>query len=140
MNWKLTGLLSLFGLGMGIATVFVIPSKVEPLFWLVIFLICAYAIAKQSPGKHFLHGLVLGLANSVWITASHILFIDRYLAGHAREAAMMSTMPMYDEPKLMMAITGPIVGFVSGLILGLFAFVAGKIVKPPQSSITTTAP
>jgi hypothetical protein len=140
MKWKLIGLLSLFGLAMGIATVFVIPSNVEPLFWLVIFVICAYAIAKQSSGKHFIHGLLLGLANSVWITASHILLFDRYLAGHAREAAMMSTMPMHDAPKLMMAITGPIVGFLSGLILGLFAFVAGKIVKPPQSNTTTSVP
>lgn len=137
MNWKLIGLLSLFGLAMGIATVFVIPSNVEPLVWLVIFLICAYVIAKRSPGKHFVHGLLLGLANSVWITASHILLFDRYLAGHAREAAMMNTMPMHDAPKLMMAITGPIVGFLSGVILGLFAFVAGKIVKPSQSGATT---
>jgi hypothetical protein len=49
MNWKLIFQLSLFGLAMGIATVFVIPSNIEPAFWLVIFLICAYLIAKQSP-------------------------------------------------------------------------------------------
>ena len=82
MNWKLIGMLSLFGLAMGIATIFVIPSNVEPLVWLVIFLICAYVIAKQSPGKHFLHGLLLGLANSVWITAAHILLFEQYIASH----------------------------------------------------------
>ena len=61
---------------MGIATVFVIPSKFEPAFWLVIFLICAYLIAKRGPAKFFLHGLPLGLANSVWITAVHVLLFD----------------------------------------------------------------
>lgn len=49
MNWPLILKLSLFGLVMGIATVFVIPSRVEPLFWLGIFVVCAYVIAKQCP-------------------------------------------------------------------------------------------
>lgn len=138
MNWKLIGLLSLFGFAMGIATVFVISSNIEPLCWLVIFLFCAYVIAKWSPGRHFLHGLLLGLANSVWITASHILLFDRYLAGHAREAAMMNSIPMHDAPKLMMGITGPIVGLISGVVLGLFAVVAGKLVKPSRGGVAAT--
>jgi hypothetical protein len=49
MDWKLILQLSLFGLAMAIATVFVIPPTVEPAFRLVIFLICAYAIAKAHP-------------------------------------------------------------------------------------------
>ncbi len=42
MNWKLILQLSLFGLAMAVGTVFVIPSNVEPLFWLAIFAVCAY--------------------------------------------------------------------------------------------------
>jgi hypothetical protein len=83
MNWKLILQLSMFGLVMGLATVFVIPSNIEPLFWLVIFVICAYIIAKQTQ-KPFLRGLLLGLANSVWITAAHILLFQQYIAIHAR--------------------------------------------------------
>lgn len=132
MKWKLIGLLSLFGLAMGIATVFVIPSNIEPLCWLVIFLFCAYVIAKNSSGKHFLHGLLLGLANSVWITVAHVLLFDQYLARHAREAAMMNSMPLPASPKVIMGVTGPIVGLISGVVLGLFAFVASKLVKPSQ--------
>ena len=129
MNWKLILQLSLFGLAMGFATVFFIPSEIEPAFWLVIFLVCAYIIAKRTPVKHFLHGLLLGLANSVWITASHVLLFSRYITNHPREAAMMTSMPFPDSPRLMMALTGPIVGLVSGLVLGLFALVGRKLVK-----------
>ena len=85
MNWKLIFLLSLFGLAMGIATVFVIPSNLEPLFWLVIFVISAYIIAGRAPGKYFLHGLLVSIVNSVWITAAHVLLFDQYLATHAQE-------------------------------------------------------
>jgi len=131
MNWKLILQLSLFGLAMGVATVFVIPSKIEPAFWLVIFVICAYLIAKRSEGNLFLHGLLLGLANSVWITAAHVLLFDSYIARHAQEAAMMQTSPLAGSPRLMMALVGPVIGLISGVVIGLFAFVAGKVVKNP---------
>ena len=127
MNWKLILPLSMFGLAMGLATVFVIPSNIEPLFWLVIFVICAYIIAKQTQ-KPFLHGLLLGLANSVWITAAHILLFSQYIATHAREGAMMQTAPF--SPRIMMAIVGPVVGLVSGVVIGILAMLANKVVKP----------
>jgi hypothetical protein len=56
VNWKLIFQLSLFGLAMAIATVYWIPQNVEPFFWLVIFIICAYLIAKRCSDKYFLHG------------------------------------------------------------------------------------
>jgi hypothetical protein len=133
MNWKLILQLSIFGLVMGIATVFIIPSKIEPVFWLVIFLTCAYLIAKHCPDKRFLHGLLLGLANSIWITAAHVLLFDSYVARHAQEAAMMQSMPLPYSPRMMMALIGPVFGLVSGVILGLFAVVAGKLVKYPSA-------
>ena len=128
MNWKLIFQLSLFGLFMGIATVFVIPSKIEPLFWLAIFLLCAYIIAKQVPDKHFVHGLMVSIVNSAWITTAHILLFSQYAANHQQEVEMMKSMPL--SPRAMMALMGPVVGIVSGLVLGIFAFVAGKLVKP----------
>jgi hypothetical protein len=128
MNWKLILQLSLFGLAMAFATVFLIPSKVEPIFWLAIFLVCAAFIARKAPGRHFLHGLCVSLLNCVWITSAHILFFETYVARHPEEAAMMagSSLP----PRLMMLITGPVIGVISGLILGVFAWVASKLLKP----------
>jgi len=140
MDWKLIFQLSLFGLAMALATVFLIPSNIEPAFWLVIFLICAYVIAKRRATGRFVDGVLLGLANSVWITAAHILRFDRYIAGHAQEAAMMKSMPMPDAPRLMMAITGPVVGLVSGVVIGLLALGAGKLIKGPVApTVKTTA-
>lgn len=127
MNTKLIFLLSLFGLAMAFGTVYFIPSNVEPFVWLAIFILCAYLIAKNCHSKYFLHGLLVSLLNSVWITTVHILLFDSYISGHAQEAEMMQTMPL--SPKIMMLLTGPVVGLISGLVLGLFAFIASKIVK-----------
>ena len=130
MNWKLILQLSMFGLAMGIATVFVIPSNVEPVFWLVIFAITAYFIATRSSGKRFQHGLFVGIANSVWVTGAHVLMFHRYVANHPREAAMMTTMPLSDSPQLMMVMVGLAIGIASGVVIGLLALLAAKLVRP----------
>ena len=65
--------------------------------------------------------------NSIWITAAHVLLFDPYVATHAKEAAMMRSMPI--TPKVTMLCTGPIVGAISGLVLGLFAWIASKLVS-----------
>jgi hypothetical protein len=129
MNWSLIARLSLFGLAMGVATVFWIPSNVEPFCWLAIFVICAYAIARASATRRFRHGLWLGIANSVWVTGAHVAFAAQYLASHPQEAAMMQAMPMPDSPRLMMAITGPVIGAVSGVVIGLVTLVVGTFVS-----------
>lgn len=129
MNWKLIFQLSLLGLFMAIATVFFIPSTIEPICWLVIFLICAYFIAKNCTNNYFLNGFLVSLVNAVWITAAHILLYSKYISSHASEAEMMAKMPVTINPKLAMLITGPIIGIISGLVLGLFAFLASKFVK-----------
>jgi uncharacterized membrane protein len=129
LDGKLILALSAFGLAMGIATVFVIPSSIEPFVWLAIFVVCAYVIARRAPGKYFLHGFLVSLVNAVWVSSAHMLFFESYFARHPQEAAMMTKMPLPDSPRLMMAMTGPLVGVVTGLVLGLFSFVAGKLVK-----------
>src|SRR5204863_99938 len=78
--------------------------------------------------KPFLHGLGVGVMNSVWITAAHIIFYDTYLAGHAQEAQMMAGSPL--PGRLMMLVTGPIIGVISGCVLGLFALIASRFIKP----------
>jgi hypothetical protein len=123
--------LSLFGLFMAIATVFVIPSKIEPVCWLIIFVVCAWLIAKKAPGRPFLHGFLVGLVNCVWVTGAHMALAGSYLARHAQEAEMLAKMPRPDSPRLMMLMMGPVVGIASGLVLGLFAWIARKLVARP---------
>jgi hypothetical protein len=129
MNWKLILQLSLFGLGMAIATVFVIPSNIEPLFWLLIFLLSAYLIAMKAPRRYFLHGFLLSLVNCVWVTGTHVLLADQYVANHPEEAQMMAQISSTMSPRMMMALTGPVIGVVSGLVLGIFAAIAGKFLS-----------
>ena len=129
MNWKLIFTLSLFGLAMAFGSVFLIPENMEWIFWLIIFLICAYLIAKYAPGKYFLHGLMVSIVNSIWITIAQIMFYTTYVANHPGWLAMNAQGPLAEHPKRMMAISGPIAGIAFGLVLGLMAFIASRLVR-----------
>jgi len=125
VNWLLILKLSLFGLVMAVATVFVIPASVEPFCWLAIFIVCAVVIARQRGGRPYLHGQMLGIVNSVWITAAHVIFFDRYVAKHQAELQAFASAPL--PPRAMMAIVGPIIGVISGVVIGLLAILAARI-------------
>lgn len=137
MNWKLIIGLSMFGLAMAFLTVSVVPSKIEPILWILIFIICAYLIAKNAPGKYFLHGFMVAIFNCIWITGAHIALSATYLANHQSEADQYKQ--MYDKTGLgvtqAMLIIGPMIGVISGIIIGLFAFIASKIVKKPVAQV-----
>src|SRR5215813_900569 len=93
MNWKLIFTLSLFGLGMAFATVYFIPSTIEPLFWLAIFMACAFFVARYAPGKYFLHGFTISILNSIWITIVHASLFYSYIARHPEFQQMLDNLP-----------------------------------------------
>jgi hypothetical protein len=132
MNWKLIFSLSLFGLALGIASVW-IPMNVEFILWLVVFIICAWLIAKNVSGKYFLYGFLLSLVNCVWVTGAHVLLYSTYMANH-HDMVKNAQMPLQGHYRLNMLIIGPIVGIVYGLVLGLFAWIASKLVKKPAAT------
>ena len=82
MNWKLIFALSLFGVAMAVASLFGLTGRAEPLLWLVIFIVYAWLIAKRASGKYFLHGLLVSVLNSIWITAIHAGFFSMYVANN----------------------------------------------------------
>ena len=131
MNWKLIFLLSLFGMAMGFATVYGLPSKAEPFVWLPIFLLCAFLIAKNARRKYFLHGFLIGLANCVWVTSIHIRLSVTYLAHHPVESAQYLKMHIQSGATInqCILITGTVAGIISAVVLGLFANVAAGIIK-----------
>jgi len=113
---------------MAFATVFLIPEMIEPVFWVAIFIFCAYIIVKACPGKYFLHGFLVSMVNCVWITAAHIIFYSTYIASHPNAVKEFAGLFLPTHPRLQMLIMGPVFGVGFGLILGLFSFIASNIV------------
>ena len=129
MSWKLIFLLSLFGVGMAVASLFGFTRGIEPFLWLLIFLLYAWWIAKHAPGKYFLHGLLVSVLNGIWISIIHVAFFSSYVKNNPEMLEAFSNLPPSLSPRLMTLIIGPIVGVLFGVIAGLFALVGAKIVR-----------
>ena len=129
MNWKLVFSLSMFGLAMGLASLFGLTRGIEQYLWLVIFVLYAVWIVKHTHGHYFLHGLFVSFINGIWISIIHSFFFSTYIANNPEQLEVYEKMPKFLPPELMMLIVGPIFGLLFGLISGLFAFLAGKILK-----------
>ncbi len=130
MNGKLIFLLSLFGLAMAVGTVSVIPSKIEGVLWLPIFVTIALLVARRAPGQFFMHGFLIGLTNWVWVAAAHVILRDPYMAHHAKEAAAFQATPL---PSVMKRFDLPIPG-LSGIIIGSLSWIASKFAAPKRTA------
>ena len=125
MNWRLIFALSLFGLAMAVASLFGL-GLFEFVIWLVIFIVYAWIIATRARGKYFLHGFLVSIVNSVWITVIHVAFFSMYVRNNPQ---ILQGAPPGMNPRVIMIAAGPIVGVILGVIAGLFAFIASKIVR-----------
>ena len=130
MSWKLIFGLSLSGIFMGLATVFLIPPHLEPHCWFGILVVTGYAIAKYAPERYFVHGLCVGLVASLWVSLAHYALADRYLAIHGRVLALV---PPVASPPVLMALAGGAAGIAASLVLGLYAWVNSKYVVSAHS-------
>jgi hypothetical protein len=129
MNWRLIFALSLFGVVMAVAGLFGLTRGTEPLLWLVIFIIYAICIAQYAGGKYFLHGFLVSLLNGVWIAIIHFAFFPMFLRNNPDVAVAFQNFPMRIDLRFLNLIVGPIAGALFGIVAGLFAFVAAKLLR-----------
>ncbi len=142
MKWTLILRLSAIGLVLALGSIVFISPNLEPLLWLAVFLYYAYAIGNGTRTWRFFHGLLLGILNSVWVVLTHDAFLTRYLGGHPREVQMLNMvhsagLPV--GPRLIMSFTGVTVGVLEGVVIGVFAIVAGMMVKPTRLDLTAVS-
>ena len=138
MNWKLIFSLTLFGVAMGIAPILgFVPPAFEWLFWLVIALFCAWWIAKKAAAKLFLHGFMVGLIDGLVAPIITAIFFSPYMANNPSYAEQAKQIPGGLDPRTFSLILAPVIGVVYGMVLGFFAWLAGKIFKKPVASSPT---
>jgi len=139
MKWTLILRLSLIGFALALVSIFFTSPNLEPVLWLAVFLYYAYAIGKYTPSWRFLHGLLVGILSSIWVVGTRDVFLARYLIAHPREVAMMDMLHangIAASPRLIMSFTGLTVGLLEGIVIGVFAIVAGMMIRPRRLDLT----
>ena len=115
---------------MAMATVVLIPTSIEVFFWIPIFIAYAYIIARNTESDYFLHGLFLGIANSLWISLLHAMMFTKYIFNNGEVSETLAKLPKLGPPRLMLLIYGPMIGVFAGIIIGLLCLGVSKIVEP----------
>jgi hypothetical protein len=125
VNWKLILALSLFGVVVAFLSLLRL-GIFEFVIWLAIFVLYAVIIARRAAGKYFLHGFLISIVNSVWVTAVHEAFFSTYVRNNPQ---MVQGTPPGINPRIVMIVAGPIVGAVMGVIAGSLALIASKLLS-----------
>ena len=137
MNWKLILALSSYGLAIGIGSLFGVGPTgfIWWFLWLNLFLVYAWLIATRASGKYFLHGFIVWILNSGWITSIHAY----YLFDLSRGNGLVEILPYGFHPQVWNLLLGLTVGVVNGTIAGLFASVAARVLKPGDAQESEAA-
>src|SRR6185436_20690569 len=117
MNWILIGLFSLFGAVMGFLSIKGYTQKLEPFLWLLFAIISALLLSKNVSNKTFLHGLLIGLAWGVFNGLIQSAFFDQYFANNPRIQDNFKKIS-FMKARFFPMITGPVIGAVTGAVLG----------------------
>lgn len=133
MNWQLILTLSLLGVVVGLVSVFGFMGRLIWLLWLCVGGFCAWQFARKTRRYLFLHGFYLGIFIGVCASWVQAIFLPTYLSNNPGMAETFNGLPHNLNPALVLLIMGPIVGTVSGVVIGLLAIIAGKVAQGPVS-------
>jgi hypothetical protein len=133
MNWRLIFVLSLFSVIIGFASMLGLTKSYEWLMWLCVGIYSAFRFARITRDDLFLHGFYLGIFVGVFSAAIQAIFISTYLSNNPRMVEALNALPQSLHPAVVVLIMGPIIGAVSGVVFGVLAVVAGKLVRFSRS-------
>jgi hypothetical protein len=129
MHWKAIIILSGFGVAMSSASIFGLIGGNEALFWLIGGMVSAIWLALRVPDKHFVHGLVVGILWGLITALIQVAFFQTYLANNPERAKQMQQVPASLNPRVFILMLAPIIGVVTGLILGALSWIVAKVIR-----------
>ena len=126
MNWQLIFLLSGFGILMGILSANGLTRKIEPFLWLAFSFISAFIISKNVSRNLFLYGLIVGILWGVFNSVLQSIFFNTYLKNNPRYKEAYAKNAVV-KPRYFILLVGPMIGLVTGIVLGGLAWLCYKI-------------
>jgi hypothetical protein len=139
INWKLISLLSLFGIMMGIISVFGLIKNTEWILWIFIGVISASVMARFVKKRHFSHGFYLGMLNVLLATSVQVIFFSEFLSNNSQFAERLESISISMEERLFFLLLAPGVGVLSGLVMGTMTFSAAKFISSVSGQKDNTA-
>jgi hypothetical protein len=143
MNWKLIGILSGVGIALGFVFLYVeFGSAAQWAISLGTAAVFAVLIARLLPEHHFLNGFMVGLIQGTVSGLITGLMWDTFMEHHPLAAEKMEEAVQKMEEagqsgewiislsRYMAMLGAPLGGAVNGLVVGMFSWLASKVIRP----------
>jgi hypothetical protein len=136
MNWPLILVLSLFGILMGLLSLFGLTHGIEWILWLIIAVISAAVLAKKVQTRLFVSGFLVGVCDGVFNSIIQSLFFGTYLLNNPQVAEQIDQIPAGIDGRFFSLLAGPFIGLIFGLVVGLLAVIARKVTNKRSAEPT----
>lgn len=106
----------------GLITIFAIPAQYELLVWLFLTIGISYYSIQEFKSKIYLNSFLFAAIIGVFITLTHIVFLNNYLKAHKDEIASLDTLKICNSYRLTLLMIAPFYWTVLGLISCVFTY------------------
>ena len=127
MKWGVVLELSVPGLAIGLAVVLGMGEAPMWILWALLRLATALGIARWVRRKHFAHGFWAGSLGATSAVLCGAAFFETYTGHHPEYLERAAQIPNFD-PRILLVLIALAVGVVHGVVQGVLAWIASKIV------------
>src|SRR5690349_19893235 len=128
MKWGLVLELAVPGLAIGIAVVLGMQENAMWIAWAVLRLLGALWIARSARRRHFANGFWGGCLGGAAAVLSGAVLFGTYTAHHPEYLERAKESAASVDPRLLLVPIGVAVGLVHGILQGVLAWMAARIV------------
>lgn len=133
LNWRIILLLSIFGPINGLIALRGVPSELaEKLIWMPAVLVSAWVLARFLREGHFANGAVIGFVAGATAKLIEGIFASTYWANNPWLAEALAGRPEDFHFQRYVLNLVPYVGVASGLIQGVLAHLASRVIAPRE--------
>lgn len=134
MNFRLVGMMALFGLAMEFTALWVVLPKFVPLVTWTTIVATSVVVARSGPRHHFVFGALVGVINCGWMFLALTFFSKPFFARSPLTAgALQFGKKLFDHPEWLTLAGGTLaLGF--GLAYGFAAVLTSLVIKPGNSA------
>jgi hypothetical protein len=132
INWRVVLPLTLFGVAVGIVSVFLgtASARADRMLWLPVLLVSAWVIARFAGRSQFGNGAVVGFIAGAVAKLIQGVFAAAYWDNNPWLAeAFADKDAEFDFQRYTLGLV-PYVGVANALIQGFLAWIAGRVFKP----------
>jgi D-alanyl-lipoteichoic acid acyltransferase DltB (MBOAT superfamily) len=112
----------------------VFPPGFERIGWMVVTLVCAFAIGRARVENAFWHGVVVGFVVGALATLVEGIFFGSYIKNNAWVVDKFTNQPAGFDLRIFIMMLVPFIGLAGGLVTGFVTYLVDRAMQARRES------